>query len=263
MYSNQDDTTIRGDSSTSSNMLDPNGDSDSFARIFAPILHFHPEEGVHCCFPSNAERVYNEFGLDWSRFDEDLSPVELDPAAPCYYEFWREPDMVQMKFWFWYNYNRFDAPLGFGCHIGDWEHVEVRWYSPESANPGRIWLLSNHLEARLSSEPSTLTLPGWVPETPSLDGLQIHVWVALGSHANYPSPGSKPKCYLRIWCDKVKDGGPVWNTKNSLRLLDDTNFASFVGRWGTNRSPRGPRNPYNSRTRNAPLTTPVHLRHRG
>ena len=253
------DTTIRRNMRTASIMLDPNGDTETFVRGFAPILHFHPEEGEYCCFPSDAEEVYARYGSDWSKFQDDLSPDELDPSTPCYYEFWREPDMVQMKFWFWYNYNRFPAPFGVGRHIGDWEHVEVRWYFPESANPGTLWLLSNHLGARLSTEPSTLTLPGWAPEPPLLDGLQIHAWVALGSHANYPSTQSRPKCYLRVWCDKMKDGGPVWNTMNGLKPLDDTNFAEFVGRWGTDKSPRGPRNPYNSRTRNAPLASPVHL----
>ncbi|MFW9944126.1 MAG: hypothetical protein ACFFB7_03945 [Candidatus Sifarchaeia archaeon] len=226
-------------------MLDPDGDLETFVSSFAPILHFHPDEGEHCCFPSDAERVYARFGSDWDRFQEDLSPYELDPTTPCYYESWKEPDWIQMKFWFWYNYNKFPAPFGLGRHIGDWEHVEVRWYSPESATPGTLWLLSNHLKARLSTDSRTLTLPGWV---------------ALGSHANYPSPNSRPKCYLRLWCDKMKDGGPVWNTVDGLKSMDYTNFTAFLGRWGTKKSPRGPRNPYNSRTRNAPLATPVHLR---
>ncbi len=230
----------------------------TLAPLLAPILHFHPDEGQHCCFPSDAEVVFANYGSDWTRFRKELSPTILEKDAPCYFEFWHEPNMLQFKFWFWYNYNSFpEAPLGLGQHIGDWEHVEIRLYQLDDNQPATIWLLSNHHEARLCSQPNNLTVGRLTPEAPTLSEMQIHVWVALGSHANYPSADSKPKCYLRLWCDKIADGGPLWDTKDSLKSLDDTNFALYEGRWGNKKAPRSPRSIYNSRTRNAPLTRPI------
>ncbi len=94
---------------------------------------------------------------------------------------------------------------------------------------------------------------------PILDGTHLHVWVALGSHAHYPAPDSKPRCYARIFCDKIKDGGPIWNTQSALKSMDDVNFRNFTGRWGDEKAPRGPANEYNNRWRNAPDSKPIQL----
>ena len=239
-------------------MVDPEEDPEHFISLFAPILHFHPKEGRYCCFPSDAEAVYETYADDWTRFKGDRVPKTLDPKTPCYYEFWKEPNMIQIKFWFWYNYNRFPrAPLGRGEHIGDWEHVEVRHYMVNSETPGTIYLLSNHLEAELVSHPGSYTLPGFIPQQGNLANHHVHVWVALGSHANYSAPSGKRRTFHRLWRDRIKDGGPVWYTEGALKLLDETNFASFEGRWGDDRSPRSPKNPYNNRSRNAPLVGPI------
>jgi hypothetical protein len=94
---------------------------------------------------------------------------------------------------------------------------------------------------------------------PILDGTHLHVWVALGSHAHYPAPDSKPRCYARIFCDKIKDGGAIWNTHMSLKSMDKVNFRNFTGRWGDEKAPRGPANEYNNRWRNAPDSEPIQL----
>jgi len=225
------------------------------ARRFAPILHFHPEEGSFCCFPSDAEETYATFQKDWYEFVEDRSPKELLPNTPCYYEFWEEAGLTQIRYWFWYRYNDFPgAPLNIGKHVGDWENVEVRLYG-SSETEDAIWILSNHYEARLAG--ISRTLQGFIREDPILTGTQIHVWSALGTHANYPSPKSKPRCYVRFFCDKIADGGAVWNTQEYLKLLDETNFSAFEGRWGDKKAPRGPANEYNNRWRNAPNHDPI------
>lgn len=121
----------------------------------------------------------------------------------------------------------------------------------ESTRPeNAIWVLSNHYEARLAS-PSK-TLEGFVRENPILDQNQINVWSALGTHANYPSPLSKSRCYFRFFCDKIEDGGTVWNTQENLKHLDKTNFSKYEERWGDKKAPRGPANEYNNQWRNAP-----------
>lgn len=152
-------------------------------------------------------------------------------------------------------YNDFPgASLSLGKHVGIWENVEVRLYAstrPEDA----IWVLSNHYEARLAS--LSKTLEGFVRENPILDQNRINVWSALGTHANYPTPLSKPRCYFRFFCDKIADGGTVWNTQENLKHLEKTNFSKYEGRWGDKKAPRGPANEYNNRWRNAPNLKPV------
>lgn len=225
------------------------------AKRYAPIVHFHPKEGEFCCYPSDAEEVYAKFHENWSLFVEDRSPKELHKSTPCYYEFWEDKKLLQIRYWFWYRYNDFPgSPLGLGKHVGDWENVEVRFYDsikPEDA----IWVLSNHREARLAA--ISKTLPGFVREDAILDTEQINVWSALGTHANYPSPMSKPRCYARIFCDKLSDGGLVWNTQENLKLLNETNFSTFEERWGDKKAPRGLANEYNNRWRNAPNHDPI------
>ncbi len=235
-------------------MLDPTVDPEAFIRSYAPILHFHPREGEYCCYPSDAEEIFSKYNSDWTQFKKDLTPKTFQSDVPCYYEYWLDEDMFQAKYWFWYRYNRFPrAPPRLGKHKGDWEHVEVRRYMPFSEASGTIWLLSNHLEAVLVSYPGFYTLPGFTPESITLTDNHVHVWVALGSHANFPSPLGPKKRIGLFWKDITDKGGEEWCTEGSLKSIDDTNFASYVGRWGDKRSPRGPRNPYNNRSRNAPL----------
>jgi hypothetical protein len=216
-------------------------------REYAPILHFHPEEGEHCCFPSDAEAIFERFHNDWSLFKEDKTPKSLGQSTPCYFETWEDDDLIQIRYWFWYNYNDFPgAPLGFGKHLGDWEHVELRCFNDSNT----IWLLSNHLGARISTEHGSFE--NYCTEIPILENNHIHVWVALGSHANYSSPNSNPYCYARVFCDRIAEGGSIWQTAQGLKPMIETNFKAFKGRWGDEKAPRSPLNEYNNRWRNAP-----------
>jgi hypothetical protein len=225
---------------------------------YAPVLHFHPAEGRFCCFPSDAEQIYEQYHRDWSRFQEMRSPKKIDSNTPCYYEVWSDSEMTQIRYWFWYNYNRFPrAILRKGNHLGDWEHVELRIYDNMQVGRIAVWLLSNHLAARLVSQPRIYTLPNFDTEVSHLQTTHLHVWVALGSHANYPAPDSEPYCHRRIFCDELAPDGEEWYTGNNLIPLEKTNFYSFTGRWGDSKAPRSPTNDYNDRWRNAPHTLPV------
>ncbi|MGY5874675.1 MAG: hypothetical protein RTU30_02920 [Candidatus Thorarchaeota archaeon] len=229
---------------------------------YAPILHFHPDEGDFCCYPSDAEVIFKNFSNNWDRFEVDMTPKTLDADTPCYYEVWNDERMLQIRYWFWYNYNRFPgAKFGKGNHLGDWEHIEVRIYrDQQQQSESTIWLHSNHLIAFLNSLPSHLTLSGFEAEPLILSDNQIHTWVALGSHAHYPTPNTKPRCFARIFCDKIAPDGEVWNTKQNLVSLQDTVFSEFTGRWGDEKAPRSPTNAYNNRWRNAPNLQPIVIR---
>ncbi|MFW9907665.1 MAG: hypothetical protein ACFFEF_03745 [Candidatus Thorarchaeota archaeon] len=222
-------------------------------KAHAPILHFHPDEGEYCCYPTSAEEIYKNYGQRWHEYRKILTPSILDQDAPCYFELWEDEKLTHLRYWFYYNYNRFPkAPLGLGEHAGDWEHVELRIYKE-----GTIWLLSNHLKCRLASLPRNMTFPGYATTEPILTGNQIHIWVALGSHACYPSPDSRPYCFAKILCDVIEDGGAVYDSSRNLVDLTRTNFYSFTGRWGDSGSPRSPTNDYNNRWRNIPNHRPV------
>ncbi|MFW9959967.1 MAG: hypothetical protein ACFFDV_03055 [Candidatus Thorarchaeota archaeon] len=222
-------------------------DIEKLVREYAPILHFHPEEGRHCCFPSDAERVFETFHKDWTLFREDKTPKSLDQSAPCYYETWVDGDLTQIRYWFWYNYNDFPGTrFGIGKHLGDWEHVELRLFSDRRS----VWLLSNHESTRVATGHGGIT--HYYSEQPILERNHIHVWVALGSHAIYPSAASSPRCYARIFCDKIAEDGSIWHTEQCLKPLSETNFREFKGRWGDKKAPRSPLNECNNRWRNAP-----------
>ncbi len=222
-------------------------DIEHIVTEYAPILHFHPEEGQHCCFPSDAERIFEMFHKDWTLFKVDKTPKSLDQSAPCYYETWVNDDLAQIRYWFWYNYNDFPGTrFGIGKHLGDWEHVELRLFSGLKA----VWLLSNHESARAVTIYGSIAQ--YYTEQPILEGNHIHVWVALGSHAVYPSPTSNPRCYARVFCDRIADGGSIWYTEQGLKPLSETNFRSFKGRWGDKKAPKSPLNECNSRWRNSP-----------
>jgi len=98
---------------------------------------------------------------------------------------------------------------------------------------------------------------GFTPQPITLIENHVHVWVALGSHANFSSPYGPKRRIALFWKDTTADGGEVWHTERKLKPIDDTNFADYVGRWGDGKSPRGPRNPYNDRERNTPLVKPI------
>jgi hypothetical protein len=226
----------------------------------APVLHFHRKEGEYCCYPTDAEETYAKFASDWNRFSKNCTPKKLDSYTPSYYEIWKEDDLIQIRYWFWYHYNRFPrAPLGRGEHLGDWEHVEVRLYKVRDGNYVPLWLLSNHLGFRLASIEEKHTLTGFEVETALLTDHHINVWVALGSHASYPGPKSKPHCGGRIFCDKISEEGETWETWHVLKDIRETNFVGFEGRWGDERAPRSPFNEYNNRWRNAPRLAPMSL----
>jgi len=221
-------------------------------RGFAPVLHFHPKEGEHCCFPSDAEEVLKRYHMDWTLFGEGKAPKTLDRSAPRYFGSWTDDNLTQIRYWIWYNYNDFPTgPLGIGKHLGDWEHIEVRLF--QGLDP--VCLLSNHDSARIAA--SSGTFPGFATEAAMLEDTHLHAWVALGSHAHYPSPTSQPRCYARLFCDKIADNGATWHTEQNLKSLADTNFNAFKGRWGDQRSPWSPLNEHNNRWRNTPDLRPV------
>ncbi|MHA1575838.1 MAG: hypothetical protein ACTSU3_00615, partial [Candidatus Thorarchaeota archaeon] len=134
--------------------IDMSDTLESLVKDLAPILHFHQDEGRYCCFPSDAEETYAMFSRDWTQFKKDLTPNTLIANAPCYYETWSDADLIQIRYWFWYKFNKFPGiPFRLGDHLGDWEHTEIRLYPKMSLGESIIWFVSNHSTARITSFP--------------------------------------------------------------------------------------------------------------
>jgi hypothetical protein len=201
-------------------------------RMNAPILVFHEGEGGQCCYPSDAEQAFAA-GYDSQtgklHLGEVREPKSLIPGTPCYYQVFTQPGLcrlcgeMRIKYWFWYNYNDFPqcADVG-GSHVGDWESVEVVLTNGEPFT----YMLSNHDGCILV----------WLCDAIMEDG-HIKVWVGKGSHANYPSPDYDVYCWEHLCCDEVADSNSVWHTEDTLKLIDDTNFAGYTGKWGDPVSP--------------------------
>ncbi|MGE5424189.1 MAG: hypothetical protein ACM3N9_02430 [Syntrophothermus sp.] len=198
----------------------------SFAGRYAPILHFHPNEGKQCCYPSSAEVAYSRAKI--GRTGKLKAPKVLDPGAPCYYEALRTMNGFRIKYWFWYNYN--DYPSGpdlWGSHPGDWEFLEIYF---EHNKPVR-YHFSNHNGFR-SRALNELTF----------SGDRVEVWVGSGSHANYESEHPVKISSVLGFSDKVAGGGQTWNTGASLVDIRNTIFwkENYTGDWGDGKKIFGP-----------------------
>lgn len=195
-------------------------------KKYAPILNFHPKEGIQCCFPSCAEDAYPK--AKKGKIGKNKTPKTLNENAPCYFEAFQTAEGYKIKYWFWYNYN--DYPTGpnlWGNHAGDWEYLEIYFKNdvPYQYN------FSNHTTVRVK-KPTEVTIAD----------NQVNVWVGKGSHANYESPNPKKKWSVLGFPDIIANGGPVWNTANNLIDIRNTIFCqdNYLGDWGDGKKIFGP-----------------------
>jgi hypothetical protein len=203
----------------------------SIVQKFAPILNFHPNEGLQCCYPSSAEEAYPR--AKSGKTGKVKAPKTFDDNAPCYFEALYTENGFRIKYWFWYNYN--DYPTGpnlWGCHPGDWEYLEIYF---ENEQP-YLYHFSNHKGVRARG----------VSDVTIVDN-HVEVWVGSGSHANYESAMPLRKSSVLGFSDKVATGGAIWNTANNLTDIRNTNFCqeNYVGDWGDGKKIFGPLNRMN------------------
>ena len=120
------------------------------------------------------------------------------------------------QYWSWFLYNP-KTYAGFGAHEGDWEMVQLGCRDPE----GNVPILMS-----FSQHGSGTKREFWSVEL--IHGQPV-VYVALDSHANYPTP-------TRDVTDQADGQGeelqPLW--------LDFGPWAEWTGRWGnSDNSPDG------------------------
>ncbi|HEX9939916.1 MAG TPA: hypothetical protein VGB15_22465 [Longimicrobium sp.] len=154
---------------------------------------------------------------------------------------------VSIQYWFFYPYNDYVSSAN---HEGDWEHVNVRLDAADQVNT--VWY-SQH-DNLVAYAPWQLTWYGTHPQ----------VWVADGSHANYPSQATcdsqdmgPPNCWTNVsqrwftWAggrgyDAGLQGGGIVNVGERFSPMAGQEWIRYSGRWGEvgnvdgTSGPRGP-----------------------
>lgn len=130
-------------------------------------------------------------------------------------------------FWFYFysfNLGQRVFNIRFGNHVGDWEHTMIRFRhgKPETA------FLSEHnfgaaytwqaLEKYLPNPDGSGTMIGtWSNSSAARLAQRPVVYSAVGTHANYPTPGLHP--YVLPWglLHDQTDRGPLWDPSLNVR----------------------------------------------
>lgn len=149
------------------------------------------------------------------------------------YVVWRPAPggLADLEYWFFYPYN--DGYSVFN-HEADWEHVRVRidpTASPAKGAIAEVKLSAHHGGTFLAPTDSRLLLE---------DGTHPVAFVAKGSHANYPRPGTYAiEGTAGVAKETASAGAPVWKTEERLLAIgtraaprNGQLFVKYWGRWG-------------------------------
>ena len=138
---------------------------------------------------------------------------------------------VWLQYWFFYYFNDFEF-AGVGVHEADWEMIQIG--IADDHKTADVATFAQHREGQALA---------WADV--ELDEDRPVVYVALGSHASYPSMGEHDGAVVRDTCDGRGKRQPV-----RLEIIDgqSPSRVQWPGRWGASRerwpkwfnSPRGP-----------------------
>ena len=127
-----------------------------------------------------------------------------------------ETSSAIISYWWFMGFNHAPARIGNGHHQGDWEHVTMNirdgklisiWYSAhgKSGEPIPAEMISDY------------------------DNRPV-VYVADGSHASFHTIGKFPRV---LGEDSAQEGGYIWDTSKNLQKLDDQEWRTYAGSWGS------------------------------
>jgi hypothetical protein len=142
-----------------------------------------------------------------------------------------ESGKIWLQYWYFYYYNSFSV-LGAGAHEGDWESVEIGL--DEELKPELV-VLSEHAEAAVCK----------VGEFEENEQGSPIVYVAIGSHANYPEAGA----YITTLATTTTDDFAYGEGESVQPSIQDISknvpgWVEWPGRWGhssgIDESPKGP-----------------------
>jgi hypothetical protein len=142
-------------------------------------------------------------------------PGNFNPTGniPCYlYQVDADNGYVFHQYWFFYGYNPSLVGIDLS-HQGDWEDYTAVTQDGElvgailAAHGKRTYYQRDRLE---------------------MDGEQIQVYAALGTHALYPQEGS----YGKFNTDRARKGGYAWDTSQNVEILAQQGWRDYAGAWG-------------------------------
>jgi len=234
-------------------------------RLLAPRVRLHPQERF---FPSSAQfhlaNVHESGGYLVTNeplgCDDCTGPAFLDGQRPdqvpvsAYAEIVPRTEggaptnVTDVFYWFFYPYNQgkqvcigLDTPAGcageyerFGNHVGDWEHIAIRFVDNL---PARVFYSQHSGGKEFAFGDKRVNLAGWRPL----------VYSANGSHASYPNLG------VHVYRELPNGGvladdtaaGQLWDTAPALVPFRWQRPGSYAGslawlnitsRWGNPKS---------------------------
>ncbi len=161
----------------------------------------------------------------------------------------RERTFTVLQYWYFYAMNDWKKKGGLNDHEGDWESVFV--FLDEDEEPKYVAFSAHHNDGDDSLNPAQYdsVRREWSSNGIELDSTQVHSYVALGSHANYPRVGIY-KAGVKF--DQTSDEGVRIGPDDFHQKIEFVkNFPiliSYEGKWGTdmidafgaNSGPQGP-----------------------
>lgn len=162
--------------------------------------------------------------------DNETGVANPNGSVPVFYTYRRSGSWHKIQYWWFFGYNNTVVP-GID-HQGDWEHVTLWVYN----GAVRSVYFAAH-EGGTTVQASNLTMMGKRPV----------VFVALGTHAAYPTPGLQHfPIGLGMSFVDYTGYGQRWDTHGNLKPLANQPWKDFAGAWGevgnlsTTTGPLGP-----------------------
>ncbi len=153
--------------------------------------------------------------------------------------FGREREFTVLQYWYFYAMNDWKEKGGFNDHEGDWESVFV--FLDEDDEPKYVAFSAHHNDGDDSLNPSQYGSVRREWFDVEVDDNQVHSYVALGSHANYPKEG----VYLAGLSLKedvtASEGEEIQEEDFSKKIEMSSSFSWFAyeGKWGSDQIPAG------------------------
>ena len=178
--------------------------------------------------PGDHETRLNPLPVDPGLNDDQRSSLLLDTfggasnqedTGTCYGRVVDDGSWVFLQYWFFYVDNPY--VIGPGRHDGDWEMVQLGLRRRGND------LKASRLTFAQHGQGHTLKLPRGKDRP--------EVFVAVGSHAAYPNPGTQPRFPVADECDAGRQ--PVAPPKVVPLPVDepDKDWRYWEGQWGMNR----------------------------
>jgi len=179
-----------------STLLDDSITSEELANVTDEFFYL---DNIHGDL-RDAEKIISEYKQQKNDYD-----------ITVYYRETNQSGKMIIQYWFFYAYNQGELNV----HEGDWEMIQIIF---ESNIPTQIMYSQHHSGQQVTWNDAEKT------------GMHPHVYVARGSHANYPRYYSGK---LGVASDIVGNNGVMLDSsKYSLVELSDQGWLTYAGRWG-------------------------------